>query len=326
MTDALAEEPAPHLIPAAAFETAFLALKDALACAFKALQDPACTCLLGALVPGATMAFGARVPGTSYQLDPVHAAFNIGTLVGWVDGGGEACAGECGHLADNLGAILAVADYRSRKALAEGARPLKVRDLAAALVRAHEHASQEWMRSIRTAGASAQPQATPVTADVLVRCGLARIASAAAAVSLLGGNEHQRASAIAFARRESAIERSGAAPGLDRHERWRLGDATGRGVRLALLALADRTSTLGPPAVVGDEGMLQSGDVAEIGLTWGAAETAPGVASRIHDRFAATVATHFPTAQAARIVAMFADQGRLEALPVNELVSMTVRN
>ena len=149
---------------------------------------------------------------------------------------------------------------RSPKAPAtDGPRP------AAALVRAHEHASQEWMRSIRTAQAASQPRATPVTADVLVRCGLARIASAAAAVSLLGGNEHQRASAIAFARRESAIERSGAAPGLDRHERWRLGDATGRGVRLALLALADRTSTLGPPAVVGDEGMLQSGDVAESG-------------------------------------------------------------
>lgn len=325
MTDATAGEPASRLIPAAAFETACLALQDALACAFKALQDPACTRLLGALVPGATMAFGARVPGTSYQLDPVHAAFNIGTLVGWVDGGDEAFASECGHLADNLGAILAVADYRSRKALAEGARPLTVRDLAAALVRAHEHASQEWMRSIRTAQAAMPPRATPVTADVFARCGLTRITSAAAAASLLGGNDDQRAAAVAFARRESAFEGSGAAPSLERHERWRLGDATGRGVRLALLALADRTSTLGS-AVAGDQGVRRSGDVPEIGLTWGAAETAPGVASRIHDRFAANVATHFPTAQATRIVAMFADRARLEALPVNELVSMTVRN
>ena len=132
----------------AAHEVACLALMDSLACAFKALQDPACNQLLGSLVPGATMAFGARVPGTSYQLDPVQAAFNVGTMVSWLQANDPALATESGHLADNLGAILAVADYRARKAIAEGDSPPRVHDLFAALIRAHELASLEWARSV----------------------------------------------------------------------------------------------------------------------------------------------------------------------------------
>jgi 2-methylcitrate dehydratase len=256
LTDKAAEVHAPRVITEAAYEAAFLALMDSLTCAFKALQDPACTRLLGALVPGATMAFGARVPGTSYQLDPVQAACNIGTMVGWLDCSDEAFASDCGHLADNLGAILAVADYRSRKAIAEGAKPLTVRDLSAALIRAHEHASLEWVRSIRATRAAEPAQVTPVRAGALARCGLTRIASAAAATSLLGGTKDQRATAVAFARRESselaAIDLSGAAPGLERHERWQLGDSTGRGVRLALVALTDIAS-VPRPAVAGNE-------------------------------------------------------------------------
>ncbi len=329
MTEAAVDQPSPRIIPAAVYEAASLALQDALACAFKALQDPACTSLLGALVPGATMAFGARVPGTSYQLDPVQAACNIGTMVGWLDCGDAAVASECGRLSDNLGAILAVADYRSRKAIAEGTKPLTVRDLLAALIRAHEHASLEWIRSVRAAQAASRTRATLVSANVLARCGLTRIASAAAATSLLGGTEDQCATAVAFARRESqelgAIEPPSAAPGLDRHERWQLGDATSRGVRLALVALADRTSPL-RPQVTHDKGMRLPEDVTRMELTWSASDPASGIATRIHDRFAAGVAAHFPTVQAARAVAMFADRTKLEALPVNELVSMTVHN
>ena len=319
-------EHAPCLIPAAAYETAFLALQDALACAFEALQDPACTSLLGALVPGATMAFGARVPGTSYQLDPVQAACNIGTLVGWLDRGDEALSSECGHLADNLGAILAVADYRSRKAIAEGAQPLTVGDLLAALIRAHEHASLEWTRSIRTAQVASPGRANPARAGATARCGLTRIASAAAAASLLGGTEDQCATAAAFARREStALASPGAAPGVDRLECWQLGDATGRGVRLALIALTGPAAPL-QPAEVENEGRRSPDDLPRAQLTWVAADPVPGVASRVRDRFAAAVTSHFPTVQAARIAAMFADRARLEALPVNELVSITIRN
>ena len=119
---------------------------------FKALQDPTCTQLLGSLVPGATMAFGARVPGTSHQLDPVQAASNIGTMVSWLRANDPALATASGPLADNLGAILAVADYRARMAIAEGDSPPRVRDLLDALIRAQELASLEWARSVHRNG------------------------------------------------------------------------------------------------------------------------------------------------------------------------------
>ncbi len=103
-----------------AYETAFYCLMDSLACGFQALKYPACTKLLGPVVPGATMADGARVPGTSYELDPVQAAFNIGAMVRWLDFNDTWLAAEWGHPSDNLGGILAVADYLSRKSGHEG--------------------------------------------------------------------------------------------------------------------------------------------------------------------------------------------------------------
>ena len=107
-----------------AYETAFYCLMDSLACGLQALKYPACTRLMGPVVPGATMAFGARVPGTSYELDPVQAAFNIGAMIRWLDFNDTWLAAEWGHPSDNLGGILAVADYLSRKAIAEGNKPL----------------------------------------------------------------------------------------------------------------------------------------------------------------------------------------------------------
>ena len=102
-----------------AYETAYHCLLDSLACALQALRYPACTKLLGPIVPGATMGRGARVPGTSYELDPVHAAFNLGTMIRWLDFNDTWLAAEWGHPSDNIGAILTVADYLSRSALAE---------------------------------------------------------------------------------------------------------------------------------------------------------------------------------------------------------------
>ncbi|MBP9592517.1 MAG: MmgE/PrpD family protein, partial [Steroidobacteraceae bacterium] len=111
---------------------------DALACAFQALAFPACTRLLGPVVPGATMAGGARVPGTSCELDPVKAAFDIGTMIRWLDFNDTWLAAEWGHPSDNLGAILAVADWLSRTAIAEGRAPLTVRDVTTAMIKAYE--------------------------------------------------------------------------------------------------------------------------------------------------------------------------------------------
>ena len=121
-----------------AFETAHYCLMDTLACGFQALDYPACTKLLGPVVPGATLAGGARVPGTSYELEPVMAAFNIGAMNRWLDFNDTWLAAEWGHPSDNLGGILAVADYLSRQARANGAAPLMMRDVLDAMIRAHE--------------------------------------------------------------------------------------------------------------------------------------------------------------------------------------------
>jgi 2-methylcitrate dehydratase PrpD len=121
-----------------AFDTARYCLMDTIACGFQALDFPACTKLLGPVVPGATMAGGARVPGTSYELDPVLAAFNIGAMNRWLDFNDTWLAAEWGHPSDNLGGILAVADYLSRKARAEGKEPLTIQDVLTAMIKAHE--------------------------------------------------------------------------------------------------------------------------------------------------------------------------------------------
>src|SRR5262245_882015 len=122
----------------AAYETAYYCLMDTLACGFQALQYPACTKPMGPVVPGATLPGGARVPGTSYELDPVQAAFNIGTMIRWLDFNDTWLAAEWGHPSDNLGAILAVADYISRRNAAQGAKGLVVRDVLTAMIKAHE--------------------------------------------------------------------------------------------------------------------------------------------------------------------------------------------
>ncbi len=123
---------------AVALETARLCLMDSLACMFQALDHPACTKLLGPIVPGAELAGGARVPGCSWELDPVTAAFNIGALVRWLDFNDTWLAAEWGHPSDNLGAILAVADYVSRRDAAVQQPPLTVSDVLSAMVKAHE--------------------------------------------------------------------------------------------------------------------------------------------------------------------------------------------
>src|SRR6266699_3973892 len=121
-----------------AFETVRHCLMDTLGCALLALNYPACVKLLGPVVPGTTVPNGARVPGTSQILDPVLAAFNIGALVRWLDFNDTWLAAEWGHPSDNLGAILAAADYVSRQEVAEGKRPYVVRDLLQAMIKAHE--------------------------------------------------------------------------------------------------------------------------------------------------------------------------------------------
>jgi 2-methylcitrate dehydratase len=121
-----------------AYDTARNCLIDTLGCGLEALGYQACTKLLGPVVPGTIVPNGSRVPGTQFQLDPVQAAFNIGTMIRWLDFNDTWLAAEWGHPSDNLGGILAVADYLSRKAEAEGKQPLIMKDVLNAMIKAHE--------------------------------------------------------------------------------------------------------------------------------------------------------------------------------------------
>lgn len=208
-----------------AYETAFYSLMDALGCAFRALAYPACTKLLGPLVPGATLPGGARVPGTSYELDPVQAAFNIGTMIRWLDFNDTWLAAEWGHPSDNLGAILAVADYLSRTRAAKGAKPLTMRDVLTSMIKAHE-----------IQGVTALENSfNRVGLDHVL---LVRIASTAVATAMLGGTREQVINAVSNAWIDGgALRTYRHAPNVGTRKGWAAGDATSRAVRLALLAM-----------------------------------------------------------------------------------------
>jgi 2-methylcitrate dehydratase len=280
-----------------AHDAAHHCLLDALACAFQSLQHPACTRLLGPVVPGATMTFGARVPGTSFQLDPVQAAFNLGTMIGWLDQQDAAFATRHGHLADTLPAVLSVADYQARKALAEGRTPATVRDVLSALLAAHARTQVE---------TDAERHAMSAGAD---RSHAIEVASATAVTALLGGTLGQIARARELATRDLR-------PGLldiARRPPWWLGDANARGVRLALLAMAEGGAAVDPTVA----GPPSNGPLRLVH---------EATATLVQERFLAAVALHFPPVQARKIQSALLDRSRLESLPINELVSLTVRN
>jgi len=219
----------------AAYETAYYCLMDTLACGFQALQYPACTKLMGPVVPGATLPGGARVPGTSYELDPVQAAFNIGTMIRWLDFNDTWLAAEWGHPSDNLGAILAVADYLSRRNASQGAKGLVVRDVLTAMIKAHE-----------IQGVTALENSfNRVGLDHVL---LVRIASAAVAAAMLGGTRDQVINAVSNAWIDGgALRTYRHAPNTGSRKSWAAGDATSRAVRHALISL---TGEMGYPSAL----------------------------------------------------------------------------
>jgi 2-methylcitrate dehydratase PrpD len=330
-TPMIVDAPAAEIVADWARAAVFLALIDALACAFQALQQSECARLLGPLVPGATMSFGARVPGTSYQLDPVQAAFNIGVAVRWA-GMNDAAFGAAGcQVADNLGAILAVADYRARKLLAEGAAPPTVSDLFDALARAHEHATSEIAQGFAHNGEGVLPL-HPDRWTLAQRCGAARVASAASAASLLGGSADCAKLAAALARAEAT---HAVVPNAHSRDDWSLADATSRGVRLAVIAIRTRPMPSAAQVVAFDETRLtsvhafdetRSTSMGPPLLDWQAIASDLDATRRVRERFSTSVMSHFPAVQAGKILAMFEQRASIERLPVNELVSMTVRN
>ena len=215
-----------RITSAEAFDTARLCLMDTLGCGLLALSYPACVKLLGPIVPGAVMpGIGARVPGTSHELDPVQAAFNIGAMVRWLDYNDTWLAAEWGHPSDNLGGILAVADYLSRQAVSAGKVPLTIRDVFVAMIQAHEI------------------QGVLALENGFNRVGLdhvllVRIASTAVLTRLLGGTRDQVINALSNAFIDGgALRTYRHAPNTGSRKSWAAGDATSRAVRHALFAL-----------------------------------------------------------------------------------------
>ena len=216
-------------------ETARYCLMDTLGCGLEALEYPACTKLLGPIVPGTVVPHGARVPGTSYQLDPVQAAFNIGAMIRWLDFNDTWLAAEWGHPSDNLGGILAVADWLSRTAVAEGNLPLTMRQVLTAMIKAHE-----------IQGCIALENSfNKVGLDHVV---LVKVASTAVVCELLGLTREQTLNALSLAWVDGQSLRTYRhAPNTGSRKSWAAGDATSRAVRLALMA---RAGEMGYPSAL----------------------------------------------------------------------------
>jgi 2-methylcitrate dehydratase len=214
-----------------AYETARYCLMDTLGCGLLALNYPECVKRLGPVVPGTVVPNGARVPGTSHVLDPVQAAFNIGCIIRWLDFNDTWLAAEWGHPSDNLGGILAVADWLSRTG---PARPT-VRDVLTAMIKAHEIQGVLALKN----------SFNRVGLDHVI---LVRVATTAVVTAMLGGSREQIIDALSNAWLDGgALRTYRHAPNTGPRKSWAAGDATSRGVRHALMA---RAGEMGYPSAL----------------------------------------------------------------------------
>ena len=218
-----------------AYETAWNCLLDTLGCGLEALEYDECKKLLGPLVPGTAVTNGVRVPGTNYELDPVQGAFNIGAMIRWLDFNDTWLAAEWGHPSDNLGGILATADWLSRAAVAAGRPPLKVHDVLTAMIKAHE-----------IQGCIALENSfNKVGLDHVI---LVKVASTAVVAKMLGLTREETLNAVSLAWVDGqALRTYRHFPNAGSRKSWAAGDATSRAVRLALIA---QTGEMGYPSVL----------------------------------------------------------------------------
>ena len=204
-----------------AYDTARNCLMDTLGCGLLALRFPECTKLLGPLVEGTIVPNGARVPGTQFRLDPMKAAWDIGCIVRWLDYNDTWLAAEWGHPSDNLGAILAVADFLSQQNVAAGKPPLTMHDVLTAMIKAHEiQGILALENSFNRVG--------------LCHVLLVRVASTAVATQMMGGTREQIIDALSQAWLDgSSLRTYRHSPNAGPRKSWAAGDATARAVRLA---------------------------------------------------------------------------------------------
>lgn len=218
-----------------AYETARYCLMDTLGCGMLALKYPECTKLLGPIVPQTIVPNGVKIPGTQFQLDPIQAAFNIGTMIRWLDFNDTWLAAEWGHPSDNLGGILASADFISRKNIMMQGKPFIMKDVLSAMIKAHE------IQGIL----ALENSFNRVGLDHVI---LVKIASTAVVTQLLGGNKQQILNAISLALVDGQSLRTYRhAPNTGSRKSWAAGDATSRAVRLAFIAL---TGEMGYPSAL----------------------------------------------------------------------------
>ncbi len=208
-----------------AFSTARFCLMDALGCGILALNYPACTRILGPIIPGTVVPHGVRVPGTNYILDPIQGAFNMGATIRWLDYNDTWLAAEWAHPSDNLGAILAIADYISRKNKAERKKPLSIRDVLVAMIKAYE------IQGIL----ALENSFNRIGLDHVI---LVKVASAAVVTHLLGGNKDDIINVLSNVFIDGhSLRTYRHAPNTGTRKSWAAADATSRAVRLAWLVM-----------------------------------------------------------------------------------------
>ena len=207
-----------------AFKTAWYCFLDTIGCGLESLEFEACRKLLGPIAPGQRVPLGTRVPGTDFELDPVQGAFNIGTAIRWLDFNDTWLAAEWGHPSDNLGGILATADWLSRHFLAEGKPSLTMKDVLTAMIKAHE-----------IQGCIALENSfNKVGLDHVI---LVKVASTAVVAAMMGLTREQFLDALSLAWVDGQSLRTYRHfPNAGSRKSWAAGDATSRAVRLALMA------------------------------------------------------------------------------------------
>ena len=233
-----------------ALDTARNCLIDTIGCGLLALKFPACTKMLGPIVRDTKVPYGVRVPGTDYELDPVKGAFDIGCIIRWLDYNDTWLAAEWGHPSDNLGAILSVCDFISRQQIANGDEPLKMRTVLESMIMAHE------IQGVL----ALENSFNRVGLDHVL---LVKVASTAVATKLLGGSIDQIKDAVSQAWLDGQSLRTYRhAPNAGSRKSWAAGDATSRGVRLAMITMSGEMGYPGALSapVWGFEDVLFKGD------------------------------------------------------------------